>query len=273
MKFSNLLVATTALGQCASANAVPNSENVALDPRSQESDLIARDLLERVDADELWKRKGGGGGGGRGGGGGSSSGGSRGGSGSTSGNRGGSGGGARPAPVFTGPRPAYGGGQYYGGGARQPYPAGRTSPGGIGPVGGLLIGGAIGFGAASWATGAYRYRHKDDYTFFNATTDKTETKPVECLCADKLPCGCEDNTDKKYLDSIIGNGSYAALNKTLVDVGPVDGKSTIRINGTLPEGTTAENVDGDDTSDAQAILQAAGWWPVITTGLFMAFIV
>ena len=64
MKFSNLLVATTALGQCASANAVPNAENVVLDPRSQESGLIERDILERVDADELWKRKGGGGGGG-----------------------------------------------------------------------------------------------------------------------------------------------------------------------------------------------------------------
>ena len=64
MKFSNILVATTALGQCASANAVPNAENVALDSRSQESRLIERELLERVDAEELWKRKGGGGGGG-----------------------------------------------------------------------------------------------------------------------------------------------------------------------------------------------------------------
>lgn len=60
MKFSNILVATTALGQCASANAVPNTENAALDSRSQESGLLERNLLERVDADELWKRKGGG---------------------------------------------------------------------------------------------------------------------------------------------------------------------------------------------------------------------
>lgn len=140
-------------------------------------------------------------------------------------------------------------------------------------AGGLLIGGALGFGAASWAHGAYRYPHKDEYTFHNVTTNKQETKPVECLCAKDLPCGCEDNKDKKYLDELIGNGSYAALNKTLVDVGDVKGRSTIRINGTLPEGTTAENVDDGDTSDAQAILQAAGWWPVITTGLFMAFIV
>lgn len=64
MKFSNILVATTALGQCASANAVSNAENVALDSRSQESRLLERELLERVDAEELWKRKGGGGGGG-----------------------------------------------------------------------------------------------------------------------------------------------------------------------------------------------------------------
>lgn len=64
MKFSSILVATTALGQCASANAGPDAENAALDSRSQASGLLERALLEPVDADELWKRKGGGGGGG-----------------------------------------------------------------------------------------------------------------------------------------------------------------------------------------------------------------
>lgn len=155
------------------------------------------------------------------------------------------------------------------------------APVAAGAAGGLLLGSALGFGIASYPHGAYRYPHSQKYTFHNVTTDREETKPVDCVCGKDLPCGCEDNTDKKYLDELIGNGSYAALNKSLVDVGEYRGESTIRINGTLPEGTTAENVEsgdgnvngGDDSSDAQAILRAAGWGPVITTGLFMAFIV
>lgn len=82
---------------------------------------------------------------------------------------------------------------------------------------------------------------RDTYTFYNATATPpaNQTKPIDCLCAKYAECGCDDNTDKTYLDGLIGNGSYAALNKTLVNVAQDDGRSTIIVNGTLPNGTAA----------------------------------
>jgi hypothetical protein len=41
------------------------------------------------------------------------------------------------------------------------------------------------------------------------------------------------------MNSLIGNGSTSALNQTLIQVNDVNGTSTILINGTLPNGTTA----------------------------------
>ena len=90
-----------------------------------------------------------------------------------------------------------------------------------------------------------------------------ETKPVTCLCDAYSECGCDDNGNTTFLDALIGDGSYAALNKTLIDVADINGTSTIILNGTLPNGTTTtggtENVNG-----GQRMLQASGWGIMIT---------
>lgn len=68
------------------------------------------------------------------------------------------------------------------------------------------------------------------------------------------------------MDSLIGNGSYAALNQSVVTVADVNGTSTILINGTLPNGTTAS---GGTTSASGAsslgrgLMEASGYWVVI----------
>ncbi|KAL2180199.1 uncharacterized protein P884DRAFT_75251 [Thermothelomyces heterothallicus CBS 202.75] len=246
-------------------------------------------IHERDEAapEELWKRKGGGGGGGRGGGGGgrggsSGSGGGRGSSGSGSdrggsssgggssssrggSNRGGSGSGSSSSgrnPSRPVPAPAYGGGRFYGGGAATPYRAGSRSPSGIVPV--FFAASALAFWPGLWLYGAHIYRFDDEYEFFNVTSQRTESKPVECACASNADCGCDENRDKDYLDDLIGNGSYAALNKTLVNVADVNGTSTILVNGTLPDGTAAAagNAAG---GGLRALLHHAGWWPVVAT--------
>ena len=55
-----------------------------------------------------------------------------------------------------------------------------------------------------------------------------------------------------------------------------DGRTYIYIDGTLPNGTTAAGGEDDpnDASDSyMAMLRSAGWWPVISTALALAFAV
>jgi hypothetical protein len=111
-----------------------------------------------------------------------------------------------------------------------------------------------------WLYSAYPYHYNNHYTFHNesATNDddnnnnndkrtlwsrqtqgRDETLPVMCVCMENRECSCEENDDQAYLDDLVGNGSYPALNKTLVTVSQVNDTKTLVINGTLPEGTTA----------------------------------
>lgn len=94
-------------------------------------------------------------------------------------------------------------------------------------------------------------------------TGVNETKPLRCLCAAYQECGCDDNGNTTFLDSLIGDGSYAALNKTLVDVVDMNGISTIVLNGTLPNGTTiaggTENANG-----ARRMLAVSRYWFMMT---------
>ncbi|GAB1310247.1 hypothetical protein MFIFM68171_00457 [Madurella fahalii] len=199
---------------------------------------------------ELWKRRGGGGGGGRGGGG-SSSGGNRGGSGSSSS-------GPRPG---SGPPRSFGNGQYYGGGSPRPYQSGGRSPGGIAPV---FFGAAfLAFWPGVWLYGAHLYYHPRPYTFYNQTSQENETKPVICACDPHNLCGC-DNGTTEYMNDLIGDGNYTTLDRSVVTVANVNGTSTILINGTLPNGTTAPT-DGESVAGTglQALLEGVGWWPVV----------
>jgi len=216
---------------------------------------------------EIFKRKGGGGGGGKGGGGGSSSSsGSRGGSGSSSSssssgsssssrlgsstsNTGGS------TKAGTGVAPSYGGGRYYGGGAAVPYTAGRRSPGGVAPY--FLAGSALAFFPGVWLYGAYAYGYGHPYTYHNTTNNQNETRPVQCLCAQYSECGCDNNTDTSYVDSV-------ANNKTVSRVANVNGTDTLLINGTLPNGTTAAGGTANAAGSLrQELLEMSGWWVVV----------
>jgi hypothetical protein len=63
--------------------------------------------------------------------------------------------------------------------------------------------------------------------------------PVICLCQQFQVCACEENNNQQYINEIVGNGSYAALNKSLVIVSSVNGTKTLVLNGSLPNGTTS----------------------------------
>lgn len=77
------------------------------------------------------------------------------------------------------------------------------------------------------------------------------------------------------MKDLIGNGSYAALDKSVIDVANVNGTSTILINGTLPDGTTAPggtDAPGSAAGDGlRALLENAGWWPVVATVAAVVF--
>ncbi|KAG8533777.1 uncharacterized protein KY384_001518 [Bacidia gigantensis] len=81
-----------------------------------------------------------------------------------------------------------------------------------------------------------------------------------------LACGCDDNNDNSYLDSVIGNGSFNGLNKTLVNVANVNGTKTVVLNGTLPNGTdttaSSSSSSSSSTSGASSLVvgESAGLW-------------
>ncbi|KAK5130180.1 hypothetical protein LTR08_002389 [Meristemomyces frigidus] len=197
---------------------------------------------------ELFKRKGGGGGGGKGGGGSSSSSSGSGGKGGSSSSTGSSSSGSH------GIAPSYGGGRYYGGGASRPYASGGRSPGGVAPY--LLAGGALAFFPGIWLYGAYAYNYGHDGTYHNNTSNQNETHPVQCLCAQYQQCGCDNNTDSSYLNSVANNNTVA---KRAV----VNGTDTLVINGTLNNGTQAATASSAAGSYKQGLAEMSGFWVVV----------
>ncbi|KAM0329404.1 hypothetical protein ACHAQA_004711 [Verticillium albo-atrum] len=265
MRADFMIVAVLAAFTSATALSAPEHHSV---------ERIARGEQES----DLWKRKGGGGG--RGG----SSGGSSG-----SGGRGGSGGGGRPPNTGgsqggrtvqgSGPQPRFGGGRFYGGGAVAPYRAGARSPVGfIAPF--VLVGAAaLIFWPGSWhGHRVQHYEFNNTHTFFNESAGENQTKPVLCGCAEDFPCGCDEPQDEgdrdTFLNELIGNGSYAALNKSVIDVGERDGRSTILLNGTLPDDTTLADPNAEEDSAAagmHALASSVGWWPMAGAALAAVF--
>lgn len=183
-------------------------------------------------------------------------------------------------------QPSFGGGRFYGGGATAPYSSGGRSPLGITPF--LIGGAALALLPALWLAGAYSYPYHHPYTFHNRTapansTNSTatherrdlwerqdasgadQTKPVTCLCAPYQECGCDDSGDTTFLDSIIGDGTYASLNHSLVDVYDINSTSTIVLNGTLPNGTTVSGgtEDANAAGGMRGLVEASGSWVVV----------
>jgi hypothetical protein len=66
-----------------------------------------------------------------------------------------------------------------------------------------------------------------------------ERDAVCYVCAGSTACGCDENNDPTYINDVIGNGSYAGLNKTLVTISDVNGTKTLALNGTLEKDSTA----------------------------------
>ncbi|KAI5467623.1 hypothetical protein BGZ63DRAFT_399188 [Mariannaea sp. PMI_226] len=267
----------------------------AIDPSSN---IKNRDLAANTEEHDLFKRRGGGGGGGRGGGGGggghstssgkkssssssnsgkssgSKSSGSKSGSKSSNSNsqsnsntRSNSGGSSSSG---SGPPPTYGGGRYYPGGAAVPYRAGSKTPGGIVPF--VLVGSALAFWPGVWLYGAYMYHYNNPYHYYNASSKANETRDVICGCSYYGVCGCNDNNDTSYYNELIGNGSYASLNKSIVDVAKVNGTETILINGTLPNGTTVKSDDSAAGGGLHSLIEALGFWPAIAAVLATVFL-
>jgi len=292
MKFA--ILSTSALLLC--------SSNVIAHPQPFTNEISLRDVEQRDTSDvleefnKLFKRKGGGGGGGKGGGGGSGgsgkggSGGSGGSSGTGTTGRGSPGsntGGA--TKTGSGPQPNYGGGRYYGGGSTSPYAAGVRSPLGIAPI--FLGVGLLSIYPGLWLYGAYNYPYIHHYNFHNRTatngTNSTtqtrdieeevmlvirqsteganQTKPVTCLCAVYSECGCDDNGNTTFLDTLIGDGTYSNLNLSVINVADINGTSTIILNGTLPNGTSVSGgtEDAITGSAAKMLVNVAGYWVMV----------
>ena len=80
-------------------------------------------------------------------------------------------------------------------------------------------------------------------------------------------CGCDNNSNTTYLDSLVGNGSAADENSTLIHIGMVNGTKTLIINGTLPNGTNDTSNDTTSTTSGagaagQTLLEYSGFWLV-----------
>lgn len=105
----------------------------------------------------------------------------------------------------------------------------------------------------------YPYSHS--YRYYNETSEEEEERPILCACSKEASCGCDEDDNKnatELYDQLIGNGSYEALNKSIVNVAEVNGTTTILINGTLPEDT---QLPEDANAAARTMIEAMGYWP------------
>jgi hypothetical protein len=287
MKVSQILTGVVAV-QIISAVSIPESTalNVVEERRAvPASELVSPDhTLER--------RKGGGGRGGGSSGGSSGSSGGRSGGGSpgrtsTTSNAGGS------TSAGSGRPRSYGGGRYYGGGAVTPYSAGSRTPRGLVPGALILPATMLLIMPGLWLYSTYPYYYNNPYRFYNQsatnndndndndrralwtrqTQGANETLPVMCVCQEFSVCGCDENDDQQYINDLVGNGSYAALDKTLVTVSDVNGTKTLVLNGTLENGTTAPGgSDEDSAAINMKVGKYAGYYAVgmmVLTGVFM----
>jgi hypothetical protein len=60
---------------------------------------------------------------------------------------------------------------------------------------------------------------------------------VTCLCQQYQACGCDDDGNTSYLDSLLGDGKASSENDSLIYIGIVNGSKAVIINGTLPNGS------------------------------------
>lgn len=162
----------------------------------------------------------------------------------------------------------------------MPYQSGQRSRKGIGPSAILPLAAVALIFPGLWLYSTYPYYYNNRYNFRNETVQNATypqglntSLPVLCLCQEYSVCGCDENQDQSYLNSIVGNGSYQAMNKSLVTVNDVNGTTHLIINGTLPNGTTAPGGTDDGAGVALTLGQYSGYWVmgliVVYTAAFM----
>ncbi|CAG7948128.1 unnamed protein product [Penicillium olsonii] len=170
----------------------------------------------------------------------------------------------------SGTRASYGKGSYYAGGATTPYRSGSRSKGSnIAPY--VLGGAALGFFPGIWLYSAYAYPYSHNYHYYNQDEHKNETYPVICVCQEYSECGCDDNTNRTYYESLF-NGTEPKNSSVVRVVKEANGTETIYINGTLPNGTTAAS--GDSSSGGSPLataLEASGFWVTVATVVGMVY--
>jgi hypothetical protein len=298
MRSLSLTTLLLAISHFITSASIPQSSNSELIARESSAELITPSNLDARSFAALTKRKGGGGGGSGGGsgggGGGRSSGGSSGGGGGRSG--GGSSGGSRSGSsssggisssgrVFSfspsssaggrtrsgsGPPPRYG--NSYAGGASVPYTAGQRSPTrGINPN--PLPIAAFAFFPGIWLYGSlHAYPYGTTYHYRNST-GQNATVDVTCLCQKFSVCSCDDNGNSTYMQQLVGNGTNQPVNTSDVVVLPqlANGTQRAYVNGTLPNGTTADG-GTDPSSDEQVsaaiktlVVNYGGYWILAAT--------
>lgn len=155
----------------------------------------------------------------------------------------------------------FGGGSFYPGGASVPYKAGKPSSKGLAPAALLPIG-AVAFFPGVWLYGAYAYPFHHPYYYHNHTSDKNESLPITCLCQQYSVCGCEDNNNSTYLDSLVNGTTPEGLprNNTILKVANVNDTLGVYINGTLSNDTTAPSAGSSILPPHVGILNLGGYW-------------
>lgn len=121
----------------------------------------------------------------------------------------------------------------------------------------LLPVAALAFFPGIWLYGAYAYPYSHAYHYHNNTSNKNDTLPVVCLCEEHLECGCDDNNNSTYYESLF-NGTEPK-NTTNARVVNVNGTEKIYINGTLANGTTAADTSGAP-APVMTLMHASGYW-------------
>jgi hypothetical protein len=147
--------------------------------------------------------------------------------------------------------PSLGGGSYYPGGSRSSYRSGGRSPGGLVP--GLVPGAAFGFGFGA----LYLYQFHSHYPYYyNNSTHSNQSLPIDCVCDQNAPCGCDDTNNATAVQEMLKNTTVAKVEQ-------INGTTMVVINGTLLNGTDTSAAGRLTPFARQSWNEVANWWPVV----------
>jgi len=114
----------------------------------------------------------------------------------------------------------------------------------------------------------YPFNSTYEWNFHNATLDKNMTMPVACLCSISQSCTCQGTNDPAFIADVMKNGTWEALDHTLVSIGnlTVDKvtEPTILLNGTVANGTQSSGAMSVMGGSSSMALSAAIFASVIT---------